>query len=400
MAPPRDGRGRRPCRDFGRDPRSKELAERIVGRARRLSALLREQLSDIAAFDEAEAWRGDGATSMVAWLTDRCGVSASTARQWVKPAAKLDALPALSDALANGELSLDFVGPLTEVASAENEAELRAASAHWSARQVRELVEWHKASEEALAGAAAREFEQRSLRFNDTKHTMWVAFTRDEYAQAKSALVGFVSREDAHRRRTKKGNVGPHVRYDQRLYDAMVGLLRAGGEAGTLSRPNASFRPRLVVHAPVELLLGIGGGVAEIEGVGPVSAEVVRRLACDAHIDVQVEARSGSVLDQGRAKREPTAAQRIEIARRDKGCRFPSCGYTEFIDIHHMNHWARGGRTDLDNLITLCGRHHNAVHELGWTMSGDANEVVTFTSPNGQVMTSAPSPTWRRPMRT
>ena len=399
----RDARGRRPCRDFGRDPRSKELAERIVARARQISALLHEQLADIAAFDEAEAWRGDAATSMVAWLTDRCGVSAATARQWVKPAAKLEALPSLSEALASGELSLDVVGPLAEVATAENEAELRSASAHWSARQVRELVEWHKATEEALAGAAEREFEQRTLRFNDARRTMWVAFTRDEYAVAKSALVDCVSKADLQRRRVAPKAGGAHVPYHQRLYDALMGLIRSsGGAAGNGEGRGGSFRPRLVVHAPVEVLLGIGGGdggVAEIEGVGPVSAEVVRRLACDAHIDVQVEARNGSVLDQGRAKREPTAAQRIEIARRDKGCRFPSCGFCEFVDIHHMDHWARGGRTDLDNLITLCGRHHNAVHELGWRMSGDANGVVTFTSPNGQVMTSAPSPTWRRPMR-
>jgi hypothetical protein len=393
------------------------LADRIVTRARQLSALLREQLADIAEFDGVEAWRGDGATSMVAWLTDRCGVSASTARQWVKPAAKLEALPALSDALATGELSLDVVGPLAEVASADNEAELRAASAHWSARQVRDLVEWHKATEEALASAASREFEQRTLRFNDTRRTMWVAFTRDEYALAKSALVGCVSRADTERRRAKSGASGasgasmsyePYEPYDQRLYDALVGLIRAGGHAadggdGGGSRGSGSFRPRLVVHAPVELLLGIGGGaaggVAEIEGVGPVAAEVVRRLACDAHIDVSAEGHDGSVLDLGRARREPTVAQRIEIARRDKGCRFPSCGFCEFIDIHHLHHWSHGGRTDLENLITLCGRHHNAVHELGWTMSGDANAVVTFTSPAGQVMTSAPSPTWRIPLR-
>ena len=220
-------------------------------RARRLSSLLREQLSDIAEFDEAEAWRGDGATSMVAWLTDRCGVSGSTARQWAKPAARLAALPSLSEALATGELSLDIVGPLTEVASADNEVELRAASAHWSARQVRELVEWHKANEEALAGAAAREFAQRSLRFNDTKHTMWVAFTRDEYAVAKSALVGFVSREDVERRRTKTGNAGPRVPYDQRLYDAFMHLFGACADTG-----RRALRPRVVVHAPRELLLG------------------------------------------------------------------------------------------------------------------------------------------------
>ena len=70
-----------------------------------------------------------------------------------------------------------------------------------------------------------------------------------------------------------------------------------------------------------------GGGVAEIQGVGPVSAEVARRLACDANVVLSVEDRDGSILDQGRARRDPTVAQRVEIARRDKGCRFPGCTF-------------------------------------------------------------------------
>ena len=98
--------------------------------------------------------------------------------------------------------------------------------------------------------------------------------------------------------------------------------------------------------------------VAEVEGVGPIPAEVARRLACDAHVVLSVEARDGSILDQGRARRDPTVAQRIEIARRDKGCRFPGCTFTEFTDVHHIEHWVDGGLTNLDNLVTLCDRHH------------------------------------------
>ena len=61
----------------------------------------------------------------------------------------------------------------------------------------------------------------------------------------------------------------------------------------------------------------------------------------------------GSILDQGRARRDPTTAQRIEIARRDKGCRVPGCPYCEFTDVHHMRHWTKGGLTNLDNLNHL-----------------------------------------------
>ena len=438
-------RRRPPCRNFGADARSQELARQIVERAGRISALHREQLADIAEFDRAEGWRGDGAISMIGWVTGQCGVSTSTARQWVRSASNLESLPCLAEGLASGALSLDLVEPLAEVASPSSDAALREASAHWSVRQARELVVWHRAQvesesesqaaagaatgtesagdapddDEVVGGTAAREFERRTLRFNDTRRSVWVAFTRDDYAVAKSVLVGRVSAQQRDREREAQGRppsvhdpVG-YTPYDQRLYDALLDLFRAGsgsgggsgsvtgrsagavGSAGTSVA--AAVRPRVVVHAPLELLIGCSGeGVAEIAGVGPVPVDVVRRLACDAKVDLSVEDREGSILDQGRARRDPTVVQRVEIDRRDKGCRFPGCNFTEFTDVHHIEHWVDGGLTNMDNLVTLCGRHHRAVHELGWAVTGDADAVLTFTSPHGRSMRSVPSPTWRR----
>jgi len=391
-------RRRPPCRNFGGDPRSQELAGRIVERAQRISALHREQLSDIAAFDQTESWRGDGAVSMIAWVTAQCGVSTSTARQWVRSAINLESLPCLAEGLASGELSLDLVEPLAEVAAPSSDAALREASTNWTVRQARELAAWHRAREEAAAEAtaAARDFEHRTLRFNDTRRSIWVAFTKDDYAVAKSSLVLRVAAEQ--RKREEDGGAAPasdrvgYLPYDQRLYDELMGLFQMWSGRAT----GAAVRPRVVVHAPLELLVGCANdAVAEIAGVGPVHAEVVRRLACDANVDLAVEDPEGTILNQGRARRDPTPVQRVEIDRRDKGCRFSGCSYTEFTNVHHVVHWVDGGLTNLDNLVTLCGRHHRAVHELGWTVSGDANGVLTFTGPHGRSMHSAPSPTWR-----
>lgn len=417
-------RRRPPCRNFGGDERSREVGERIVQRARALATLQREQLADIAEFDEAEAWRGDGSTSMVAWVTGQCRVSASTARQWVRSAANLTSLPRLAEGLASGELSLDLVEPLAEVATPTTDRALREASAHWSVRQARELAMWHKAQEEKrhTEEAAAREYDRRTLRFNDTRRTAWVAFTKDDYAVAKSALVSWAAadKRQADTEREDVGEIGlGYVPYDQRLYDALMHLFGAGAAAGAGAGAAVGvegpahrrvLRPRIVVHAPLELLLacaeggsGKGGapgqgfdvGVAEIARVGPIQVEVARRLACDAQVILSVEGRDGSILDQGRVRRDPTVAQRIELERRDKGCRFPGCAYTEFTNPHHIRHWTRGGETNLDNLVTLCDRHHKAVHELGWSLQGGANGELSFTSPHGRVMKSVPSPTWR-----
>jgi hypothetical protein len=409
-------RRRPPCRNFGGDARSLELAGQIVKRASLISKLHRKQLADIAEFDRAEGWRGDGAVSMVAWVTGHCGVSTSTARQWVRSAANLESLPFLAEGLASGELSLDLVDPLAEVASPATDAALRDASAHWSVRQARELANWHKAKEEAvaeakaaaeaeaqcdeegaIAGAAAREFEHRTLRFNDTKQSVWISFTKDDYAVVKSELVRRVAAE--YESAPSSDAVG-YVPFDQRLYDELMELFQVGDTSGSGSKqsgatPRVAVRPRVVVHAPLELLIGCSDeAVAEIAGIGPVPVEVVRRLACDANVDLTVEDGAGWILNQGRARRDPTPVQRIEIDRRDKGCRFAGCSYTEFTNVHHIVHWVDGGLTNIDNLVTLCRRHHRAVHELGWTVSGDPNAVLTFKSPHGRRMQSAPSPTW------
>jgi hypothetical protein len=392
-----------------------------------------EQLADIAEFDRAESWRGDGAVSMIAWVTGQCGVSPSTARQWVRSAAPLESLPCLAEGLASGQLSLDLVEPLAEVASPSSDAALREAAAHWSVRQARELAAWHRAQTEtrgatgttssseagAAEGEAVREFEHRTLRFNDSRRSAWVAFTKEDYAAAKSVLIGRVAAEQ--RMREDHGRTGGaptgdnaadplgYIPYDKRLYDALMDLFRVGigsasgsasasasaSASGSASAP-ASGRPRVVVHAPLELLVGCSNdAVAEIAGVGPVAVEVVRRLACDARVDLAVEDAQGSIMNQGRARRDPTPVQRVEIDRRDKGCRFPGCSYTEFTNVHHIAHWVDGGMTNMDNLVTLCGRHHRAVHELGWSVLGDPDTLLTFTSPHGRSMHSAPSPTWR-----
>ena len=105
----------------------------------------------------------------------------------------------------------------------------------------------------------------------------------------------------------------------------------------------------------------------------------------------------GHTMYEGRARRVPTAAQRREIWRRDRHCRFPGCANAIFVHPHHVRWWRRDrGPTDLDNLALLCEHHHHLVHSNGWALSGDANAELTFVGPSGRVMTSRPSALWTR----
>jgi len=63
---------------------------------------------------------------------------------------------------------------------------------------------------------------------------------------------------------------------------------------------------------------------------------------------------------------------------RDGGCRFPGCTNDKFVDGHHIQHWADGGETSLDNLVLLCRHHHHLVHEGGFTCAKASDGEILF----------------------
>jgi hypothetical protein len=120
--------------------RTEALVASVTQHHKAISAHQSQLLAAVVELDRRKAWRVDGATSMVAWLVQRCGVAAGTAREWVTAAGKLQELPRISDALSKGKLSFDQVKPLVEVAKPETDATLAEQATHWSAKQVRELA--------------------------------------------------------------------------------------------------------------------------------------------------------------------------------------------------------------------------------------------------------------------
>jgi hypothetical protein len=134
----------------------------------------------------------------------------------------------------------------------------------------------------------------------------------------------------------------------------------------------------------------------ELEHHGLIGASTIRRLACEGAVVVAVDDDVGHTMYEGRARRDPTGAQRRELWRRDRHCRFPGCGAALFTHPHHLVPWHLAGPTDLDNLVLLCEHHHRRMHAREWRVEGNANEELSFIGPSGRVMTSRPSPLWTR----
>jgi len=332
--------------------------------------------------DRRQAYRDEGATSAETWAVERFGVSTPTARALVRLSEKAWDLPHLVGALCGGDVSFDKVRTVADAATPENDHELRARAGSCSVRQLADLARSTRSAADRVDDHD-HDHDRRFLRFNDRFRTLSVQLPSESYAEARACL-------ETRARRVPSDGETP---WDQRLCDAFMELVRSSGRARSSTSPYV-----VVAHVPLAALVEESGDTSELAGElerdGLVSCETVRRIACDATIVLAVDDDVGHTMYEGRARREPSDAQRREIMRRDRHCRFPGCTNVTFSHVHHVQHWRAGGRTDIGNLALLCLHHHHLVHSGGWSMTGDANIELTFVGPSRRIMTSRPSPLW------
>jgi hypothetical protein len=163
---------------------------------------------------------------------------------------------------------------------------------------------------------------------------------------------------------------------EQYVHDSITQLLHLGVDADLAghARIVGSRQPAVRVLV-TERALASRAGHGHIEGVAtPISIETVERIACSAGTISLLFDDSGQALNLGREQRLFTGRQRIALAARDGGCRWPGCdrppGWTE---AHHVQHWKRdNGQSDIADGLLLCRHHHMLLHNNHWEIRRDA----------------------------
>jgi hypothetical protein len=158
---------------------------------------------------------------------------------------------------------------------------------------------------------------------------------------------------------------------EQRASDTIAELLRQGAAADTRHLlGDAPIGVRMIVAART---LDDRRGRGWIEGhPDAVSVATIERHACTAGtITLTVDGHpdnAGQPLNLGREKRLFTRAQRLALAARDGGCRWPGCERPpSWCEAHHIQHWHRDhGNTDIADGLLLCRHHHLLAHNNGW----------------------------------
>ncbi|MGQ0845675.1 MAG: DUF222 domain-containing protein [Sporichthyaceae bacterium] len=168
-----------------------------------------------------------------------------------------------------------------------------------------------------------------------------------------------------------------------RRADALVDIFGVLLRHGDL--PNSRGRaPHLHLTLGLDTLRGLDGAAkAALATGGAITAEAVRRLACDAEITPIVLDAKGKPLSVGRRFRTWTPAIWDALVARDTGCGFPACAVpAAYCRGHHIRYWTEHlGPTELDNGVLLCEPHHVQVHHRGWQVRLDAHGIPEFIPP-------------------
>jgi len=344
-------------------------------------------------FDSGGGYAATQALTAQAWLRWKCNFSPAAASGRVAVARELADLPQTTEAFADGDFSY--------------------AHAAMIARTAEKLGDKMESNAETILVSAAKELDLARLRVVTIKlqHFMDPDSVREEaneshelrFLHLSQTLDGvfyingrFDSEGGAILQTALNALSGPPTPDDkrspkQRRADALVELARQKLDSGTLPAVGGQ-KPHLTVTVSMATLANQPGSPpADLEWAQPIPAETARRLACDAAVTPIFLDSESNQPRAGQTSRSISGSQRKALVFRDKGCRFPGCDRpADWTDVHHLKHWADGGKHVMDNMILLCRRHHRMVHEEGWQLVITAEGNIVALMPDGFAFGTVP----------
>jgi hypothetical protein len=211
-----------------------------------------------------------------------------------------------------------------------------------------------------------------------------------------------------------------------------------GQDSAPSQNPNPGPAPgrhhlaaRVNLTVPLLTQLGLSAELGEVAGFGPVDPALARDLTTLATADpasrfcVTVTGAAGQTIghgcipgrppDLGRSSGftvtitplagdrcdhrhqepayQPSRKLRHLIEARHRTCSAPGCGRSAArCDLDHTVPYDQGGRTCECNLAPLCRHHHRCKQSEGWQLEQAAPGQLRWTTPNGRIHLTAPTP--------
>jgi Domain of unknown function (DUF222)/HNH endonuclease len=423
-----------PGGDSGPPPVPLERLEaEICELAGHLAAATCRFLVRLGEFDARRGWASWEMSSCAAWLSWKCQMSSRTAREQVRVARALRELPVIRAEFGAGRLSYAKVRALTRIATPETEAGLAEIAGPMTGNQLERFARAHR-QVSCADDAAARVRRRLAWRFEDDG-SLAGTFRLPPLAGAvllKALRAAAGDLEHPHAADSERPPDGPDRggfadpptgdqvpagdQSAQITSSSLADALLVMAEAFLAEKAAAANDPeayQIIVHVGTDAIASDrptadAGDVSaapsspprppghpaeparcHVEDGPTISVTTAQMIACSASWSWMLHDSAGKLLDLGR-RRRPNATLRRAARERDKcRCRFPGCE-SRRVDLHHIQYWSNGGRTKLDNLVSLCKYHHMLVHERSYLIAAARDGTFTFYRPDGAAIPASP----------
>jgi hypothetical protein len=368
---------------------------------------------------DSRLWAGEGMTSMSAWVAWRAGMSPAMARSVVAIAERVAELPASSDAFRRGELSLDQMATIARNAPAWADVQSRDYAIVLTVTQLRHVLRKYPFpalddhgrevpdadtasgdTDPADAPEDDADTEGEAKKSPDSESaseqssveeflSLWQdddgSFRLSGRLDADAGMIVQAALDEARDRLFQRGDFGAG------LAEALVEMAQSSLDSVADPARRSRFRVNLFINTDHD-----ARNMADATGWNVPDA-IRRYLTCNGTV-TPVFLENGLPVSVGRAQYVVPARTRTVIEHRDHGvCRVPGCDATLGLEVHHLIHWEHGGRTDTDNLLLVCGKHHRMHHRgrLDITGNADRPDGLEFRNQHGRIITpsgAAPNP--------
>lgn len=380
-----------------------DVGHRIEELAAQINAATAELVQLSAEYDGVGGWMGVGLRSCAHWLSIHAGVDVGTGAEMVRTGHALETLPQLAEAFADGRLSFDKVRRVTRVAVPEDEGVWLDVALNASGGQLSRICRAvSSAIDSGDPDLAEHALQRRGV------HTWWrddgmlqlsAVLTREDGAVVRAAVEAAAAALVAELRSSSRAAGGvdspAELTYEVLRADALVRVCEEW-VASVSATPTPAPTRQVVVHVDQTALITRDPAArCHIEDGPWLPFDAAQWLSCNSDV-ISVLERDGKVLDVGRVHRVLSSRLRLALQARDQGCRFPGCSVPAArTEGHHIKHWSHGGRTDMDNLVSLCRFHHRRHHERAFEIRVVSGEPMRFELSDGTVLqpfVAVPSP--------
>jgi len=289
-------------------------------------------------------FRNLGCATINQYAIRELGFSKSRADDFIRLARKLENLPAVREAVANGELGYTKAREIVSVATPETQDPWLEAAKGTRKELIREVK---KAKRAARVDPSQGELLPSSPPVVAPKE-LPVRFQMDLTPEQEARRAAMVER-------LHKLGGGPADRAELML-EALAALLETKElQDQKCPRGHRSSRPPVQIHVHENKETG-RMTIQSDAGERELSRAESKRMRCDAAVCEQGGRNTTTI---------PPRTRREVMARDQHRCRAPGCGRTRFLEVHHIVVRQRGGSNRAENLMTLCGSCHRLWHELG-----------------------------------